>query len=80
MISQIDHVSIAVRDHRKAVDFFCSVLGAVPGSSSVDRELKFLGAVLSLGDLRACHQINVAGSHPVFTPSSAGTQSRNPGA
>jgi hypothetical protein len=27
--------------------------------------------------LRACHQINVAGSHPVFTPSSAGTQSRN---
>jgi methylmalonyl-CoA/ethylmalonyl-CoA epimerase len=51
MISRIDHVSIAVRDHRKAVDFFCNFLGAVPGSSSADRELKFLGAVLSLGDL-----------------------------
>ncbi|HEY3275552.1 MAG TPA: VOC family protein [Syntrophorhabdaceae bacterium] len=50
-ISRIDHVSIAVRDHRKAVDFFCSILGAVPGSSSMDEESKFLGAVLSLGDL-----------------------------
>jgi methylmalonyl-CoA/ethylmalonyl-CoA epimerase len=51
MISRIDHISFAVRDYRLAADFFCSVLGAVPGTSSVNPGLKYLGATFSLGDL-----------------------------
>ncbi len=51
VISRIDHVSLAVRDHRRTVDFFTGALGAVPGSSSVDGEMKFPGAVLSPGGI-----------------------------
>jgi methylmalonyl-CoA/ethylmalonyl-CoA epimerase len=51
MISRIDHVAIAVRDFKKTADFFRSILGAVPGTSSVDPGQKYLAETFSLGDL-----------------------------
>ena len=51
IITRIDHISIAVRDFRKAAAFFTLVLGAVPGVASSDKGLKFLAETFSLGDL-----------------------------
>lgn len=51
MISRIDHVSIAVSDYPKALDFFRKVLGAVPGASARDDRLQFYWEILSVGDL-----------------------------
>ena len=51
IINRIDHVSIAVRDFRKAAGFFTRVLGAAPGAASSDKGLKFLAETFSLGDL-----------------------------
>ena len=61
MIERIDHVSIAVRDHKRAVSFFRDVLGAVEGPSSLNREMKYLGAVLSLGDLSRVELLSPSG-------------------
>jgi methylmalonyl-CoA/ethylmalonyl-CoA epimerase len=51
MISRIDHVSLAVRDFRKAADFFSTVLGAVPCSWSGDEKMGYLWHIFALGDL-----------------------------
>ncbi len=51
MISRIDHVSIAVKDIQKATEFFTKLLGAVPGESGIEEELKFFWQVFSVGDL-----------------------------
>ncbi len=51
MISRIDHVSLAVSDSQKAMDFFQKLLGAVPGASGFDNRLKYSWQILSAGDL-----------------------------
>jgi len=51
MISRIDHVSIAVRDHEKARAFFEGLLGAVPGAQARDDGMHYLWQIFSLGDL-----------------------------
>ncbi|MBW1768829.1 MAG: VOC family protein [Deltaproteobacteria bacterium] len=51
MISRIDHVSLAVKDYEKALDFFQNVLGVVPGKGGPDESLKFFWRQTSMGDL-----------------------------
>jgi methylmalonyl-CoA/ethylmalonyl-CoA epimerase len=51
MISRIDHVSIAVKDQKKAEHFFRDILGAVAGTSAADPATKFFWKLFSLGDL-----------------------------
>jgi methylmalonyl-CoA/ethylmalonyl-CoA epimerase len=51
MISRIDHVSIAVKDYEKAVHLFRDILGAIPGASAGDDNLKYFWQIFSLGDL-----------------------------
>jgi len=51
MISRIDHVSIAVNDYEKARHFFQDILGAIPGFSDEDSDLKFYWQIFSIGDL-----------------------------
>jgi len=51
MISRIDHVSLAVSDSKKAMDFFRRLLGVIPGASGSDARLKYHWQILSAGDL-----------------------------
>ena len=51
MISRIDHVAIAVKDHEKALRFFRDVLGAVPGDQIEVPRQNFTWQTLVLGDL-----------------------------
>jgi methylmalonyl-CoA/ethylmalonyl-CoA epimerase len=74
MISRIDHISFAVRDYKSAVDFFCSVLGAVPGTTSVNPGLKYLGATFSLGDLSRIELITPTGKGSFLDSFLAGRQ------
>lgn len=61
MISRIDHVSIAVKDYKKAYNFFHHVLGAVPGKEGEENGLKFYFRVFSLGDLTRLEIIQPSG-------------------
>ena len=51
MISRIDHVAVAVKDHEKALRFFRDVLGAVPGDQIEVPGQNFTWQTLALGDL-----------------------------
>lgn len=51
MISRIDHVALAVRDYDKALSFFTTLLGAVPGTYADDGSMKYLWQNMALGDL-----------------------------
>jgi|UPI00048DC3EE methylmalonyl-CoA/ethylmalonyl-CoA epimerase len=51
MILRIDHVSLAVKDFRKAAEFFCDILGAVPCAAATDDAMKYLWQIFALGDL-----------------------------
>ncbi|MEE4357777.1 MAG: VOC family protein [Desulfococcaceae bacterium] len=51
MISRIDHVSLAVADYQKAVDFFQKVTGIIPGASGSDGGMKYRWEIFSAGDL-----------------------------
>ena len=51
MISRIDHISIAVKEYRKALHFFQHILGAIPGSSAEDKDMKYGWHIFSFGDL-----------------------------
>jgi methylmalonyl-CoA/ethylmalonyl-CoA epimerase len=61
MISRIDHVSIAVRDQKKAEHFFREILGAVAGAGMGDPKTKFFWQILSLGDLSRLEIISPTG-------------------
>jgi methylmalonyl-CoA/ethylmalonyl-CoA epimerase len=61
MISRIDHVSIAVKDYKKAYNFFTKVLGAIPGAESEDPRLKYRWQILSLGDLTRLELLETTG-------------------
>jgi methylmalonyl-CoA/ethylmalonyl-CoA epimerase len=51
MIKRIDHVSIAVKDYKRARNFFETVLGAIPGSHATDDRMKYKWRIFSAGDL-----------------------------
>ena len=51
MIQRIDHISIAVRDYKKADAFFTKLLGIVPGGAGKDESSKYLYQIYSAGDL-----------------------------
>ncbi len=61
MISRIDHVSIAVRDQKKAERFFREVLGAVAGAGMDDPKTRFFWQIFSLGDLSRLEIITPTG-------------------
>ena len=61
MISRIDHVSIAVRDQKKAECFFREILGAVAGVGMGDPKAKFFWQIFSLGDLSRLEIISPTG-------------------
>jgi len=74
MILRIDHVAIAVRDFRKAADFFRFILGAVPGTSSVDPGQKYLAETFSLGDLSRIELLTPTGKGSFLDNFLAGRQ------
>ena len=51
MISRIDHISIAVKDYDNARHFFQNVLGAIPGASDQDNDMRYAWQIFSFGDL-----------------------------
>jgi methylmalonyl-CoA/ethylmalonyl-CoA epimerase len=61
MISRIDHVSIAVRDQKKAEHFFREILGAIAGAGMGDSRTNFFWQILSLGDLSRLEIISPTG-------------------
>jgi len=61
LISRIDHVSIAVRDQKKAEQFFREVLGAVAGAGMDDPKTRFFWQIFSLGDLSRLEIISPTG-------------------
>jgi methylmalonyl-CoA/ethylmalonyl-CoA epimerase len=61
MISRIDHIALAVRDYKKAYNFFSTLLGAIPGSNSTDENMKYLWQNLYLGDLSRLELLSATG-------------------
>ncbi len=62
MISRIDHVSIAVRDQKKAEHFFRDLLGAVACVGSMGPpQMKYFWQLFSLGDLSRLEIISPTG-------------------
>ena len=51
MILRIDHVSLAVKDYKGAVEFFTKILGAVSQYTGTDNHLKYFWETFSMGDL-----------------------------
>jgi methylmalonyl-CoA/ethylmalonyl-CoA epimerase len=51
MINRIDHISIAVKDYDNARHFFQNVLGAIPGASAQDNNMRYAWQIFSFGDL-----------------------------
>ena len=51
MISRIDHISLAVKDFKKAKNFFEKIFGAVIGVGAKEDALKYYWNIFSLGDL-----------------------------
>jgi methylmalonyl-CoA/ethylmalonyl-CoA epimerase len=51
MILRIDHVSLAVKDYKGAVEFFTKILGAVSQYQGTDNNLKYFWETFMLGDL-----------------------------
>jgi len=51
MISRIDHISIAVKDFKRAQNFFEKILGAISGASDRDEQMKYFWNIFTLGDL-----------------------------
>jgi len=61
MISRIDHIAIAVKDYQKALHFFQDILGATPGISDTDDNLKYTWQSLFLGDLSGLELLKPTG-------------------
>jgi methylmalonyl-CoA/ethylmalonyl-CoA epimerase len=62
MIQRIDHVSIAVRDYKRADNFFTKLLGLVPGGAGKDEHSKYMFQIYSAGDLSRLEIIAPTGS------------------
>ncbi len=61
MIHRIDHVAVAVKDHERALRFFCDVLDAVPGEIVEVAETKYRWQTLALGDLSRLELLSPTG-------------------
>lgn len=61
MIARIDHISIAVKDQKKAEIFFQDVFGAVAGAAAEDPNTRFFWRLFSLGDLSRLEIISPTG-------------------
>lgn len=61
MISRIDHIAIAVKDHDAAERFFCDVLGALPGGRFEASKKKFFWQSLVLGDQSRLELVSPSG-------------------
>ncbi|MDM8539110.1 VOC family protein [Desulfobacterales bacterium HSG17] len=61
MISRIDHVSIAVKDYDKAIDFFSKIFNVIPGASGSDPMMKYSWEIFSAGDLSRLELLNPTG-------------------
>lgn len=61
MISRIDHISIAVKDHERVKNFFTGIFGAVPGASGKDDGMKFFWEIFTMGDLSRIELISSTG-------------------
>lgn len=62
MVLRIDHVSIAVKDFKKAEKFFSEILGLVIGGAGCDEKSGFFYQVYSAGDLSRFELISPSGS------------------
>ncbi len=58
---RIDHIALAVKDHDRALQFFCDVLGAVPGERIEAAQRKFFWQTLALGDLSRLELLSPTG-------------------
>jgi methylmalonyl-CoA/ethylmalonyl-CoA epimerase len=65
---RIDHVSIAVQDYSKALDFFKAVCGCTEGARAHDAQKEFYWQILSLGDLSRLELITPTGEHSFLHP------------
>jgi len=63
MFSRIDHVSIAVRDYDKAMNFFSRVLGAEPSVGGEEPGLSYYWRIFALGDLTRLELIRPVGDN-----------------
>jgi len=61
MILRIDHVSLAVKEYDKAIDFFTRLFGAVPGARAEDCAMKYRWQIFSLGDMSRFELISPMG-------------------
>ena len=61
MIARIDHVSIAVKDQKKAERFYRDILGGIAGTSATDSVTKYFWQIFSLGDLSRLEIISPTG-------------------
>jgi methylmalonyl-CoA/ethylmalonyl-CoA epimerase len=61
MILRIDHVSLAVKDYKKAIEFFTKILGAIPQTHGRDPKLQYYWEIFKLGDLSRLEIIRPTG-------------------
>jgi len=61
MILRIDHVSLAVKNYEKAVEFFSKILGAIPQTHGRDTNLQYYWEIFKLGDLSRLEIISPTG-------------------
>ena len=61
MITRIDHVSLAVKDYKGAVEFYTKILGAISQYNGTDSNLKYYWETFALGDLSRLEIIKPTG-------------------
>lgn len=61
MILRIDHVSLAVKDYKAAVEFYTKILGAISQYNGTDNNLKYYWETFALGDLSRLEIIKPTG-------------------
>jgi methylmalonyl-CoA/ethylmalonyl-CoA epimerase len=61
MILRIDHVSLAVKDYKGAVEFYTKILGAISQYNGTDNILKYYWETFALGDLSRLEIIKPTG-------------------
>lgn len=63
MISRVDHIAVAIKDHDGAEQFFCGVLGARPGKRIGVGGRNFYWQSLVLGDLTRLELVSPMEGH-----------------
>lgn len=62
MILRIDHVSLAVKEYDRALQFFTTLLGAAPGATARDDTMKYRWQLMSLGDMSRLELLTPTGA------------------